>query len=96
MKNGFFTVDYESMACIVTALIAHHIFSPFSQKIYDLAFTFVTPLGAQNDDVVTHFKNHRLLKNGFYHRFFRVTALFSRKKKQTRPFFDQPIVFVNM
>ncbi|EHC28487.1 hypothetical protein LTSEADE_5976, partial [Salmonella enterica subsp. enterica serovar Adelaide str. A4-669] len=32
---------------------------PFSQKIDDqiddLSFTFVTPLGAQYDDVVTHF-----------------------------------------
>ncbi|KAF0667659.1 hypothetical protein L244_19855, partial [Salmonella enterica subsp. enterica serovar Worthington str. BCH-3194] len=51
----FFTVDYESMACVVTALVAYNIFSPFSQKIDDLSFTFVTPLGAQYDDVVTHF-----------------------------------------
>lgn len=45
MENGFFTVDYESMACVVTALVAYNIFSPFSQKIDDLTFTFVTPLG---------------------------------------------------
>ncbi len=44
MENGFFTVDYESMACVVTALVAYNIFSPFSQKIDDLNFTFVTPL----------------------------------------------------
>ena len=55
MENGFFTVDYESMACVVTSLVAYTIFSPFSQKIDDLTFTFVTPLGAQYDDVVTHF-----------------------------------------
>ena len=55
MENGFFTVDYESMACVVTALVAYNIFSPFSQKIDDLTFTFVTPLGAQYDDVVTNF-----------------------------------------
>jgi hypothetical protein len=43
------------MACVVTTLVAHNIFSPFSQEIDDLPFTFVTPLGAQYDDVVTHF-----------------------------------------
>ncbi len=56
------------MACVVTATVAYNIFSPFSQKIDDLSFTFVTPLGAQYD-VVTHFSKCRLLKNGFYHRF---------------------------
>ncbi|KAF1370604.1 hypothetical protein FHR25_000699 [Yokenella regensburgei] len=55
MEDGFFTVDYESVACVVSALVANYIFGPFSQKIYDLSFTFVTPLGAQYDDVVTHF-----------------------------------------
>ena len=96
MENGFFTVDYESMACVVTALVAYNIFSPFSQKIDDLTFTFVTPLGAQYDDVVTHFQNHRLLKNGFYHRFFRVTALFALKNDLDQSVFVQPIVFLNM
>jgi hypothetical protein len=97
MEDGFFTVDYESMACVVTALVAHNIFSPFSQKINNLPFTFVTPLGAQYDDVVTHFfQNHRLLKNGFYHRFFRYTALFDLKIRRLRLLFDQPIVFLNM
>jgi hypothetical protein len=43
------------MACVVTALVAYNIFSPFSQKINNLPFTFVTPLGAQYDNVVTHF-----------------------------------------
>ena len=69
MEDGFFTVDYESMACVVTTLIAYTKFSTLSQKIDDLPLPFVTPLGAQYDDVVTHFQNHRLLKNGFYHRF---------------------------
>ncbi|MNV30016.1 hypothetical protein D3C71_1212660 [compost metagenome] len=96
MEDGLFTVDYESMASVMTTLIAYNIFSTFSQKIDDLPFTFVTPLGAQYDNVVTHFKNHRLLKNGFYHRFFRVTALFGLNIRQIRPLFDQPIVFLNM
>lgn len=54
MENGFSPL-ITSMACVVTATVAYNIFSPFSQKIDDLTFTFVTPLGAQYDDVVTHF-----------------------------------------
>ena len=55
MENGFFTVDYESMACVVTALVAYNIFSPFSQEIDDLPFTFVTPLSADHDNILSHF-----------------------------------------
>ncbi len=52
MENGFSPL-ITSM--VVTTTVAHNIFSPFSQEIDDLPFTFVTPLGAQYDDVVTHF-----------------------------------------
>ncbi|CUW02441.1 Uncharacterised protein [Serratia grimesii] len=68
MKDGFFTVNNQSVASVMAPLVAHYILSPFGQQVYDLALTFVTPLSAQYDDVLTHFKNHRLLKNGFYHR----------------------------
>ncbi len=54
MENGFSPL-ITSMAGVVTTTVAHNIFSPFSQEIDDLPFTFVTPLGAQYDDVVTHF-----------------------------------------
>ncbi|MNR46711.1 hypothetical protein D3C85_1657150 [compost metagenome] len=84
------------MASVMASLVAHYVFSTLSQEVNYLTFTFVTPLGAQYDNVVTHFKNHRLLKNGFYHRFFRVTALFGLNIRQIRPLFDQPIVFLNM
>ena len=55
MKNGFLTVDNQSVASVMATLVAHNILSPFSQQVYNLAFTFVTPLGAQYDDVLTHF-----------------------------------------
>ena len=58
MKDGFSPLITSVMA----TLVAHNILSPFSQQVYNLAFTFVTPLGAQYDDVLTHFQNHRLLK----------------------------------
>jgi len=55
VEDGFFTVDDKCMACIVATLLTHNVFRAFSQKVYDLTFTFVTPLGAQYDDVLTHF-----------------------------------------
>ena len=42
------------------------------------------------------FQNHRLLKNGFYHRFFRYTALFACENPQISLLINQPIVFLNM
>ncbi|VXC26936.1 conserved hypothetical protein [Pantoea brenneri] len=55
MEDGFFTVDDKCVARIVAALITHNVIRAFSQKVYNLTFTFVTPLGAQYDDVLTHF-----------------------------------------
>ncbi len=83
------------MACVVTAPVAYNIFSPFSQKIDDLTFTFVTPLGAQYDDVVTHFQNHRLLKMDSTIA-FQSYSTFASKMTLISLFFAQPIVFLNM
>ncbi|BBV06966.1 hypothetical protein BML2537_04600 [Providencia stuartii] len=58
MENGFFTVYNKSMASIMAALIANYIFSTLCQQVDDLALSFVTPLGAQYDNVLTHFKIH--------------------------------------
>lgn len=84
------------MACVVTALVAYNIFSPFSQKIDDLTFTFVTPLGAQYDDVVTHFQNHRLLKMDSTIAFSELQHFLHSKMTSISLFFVQPIVFLNM
>ena len=97
MENGFFTVDYESMACVVTALVAYNIFSPFSQKIDDLTFTFVTPLGAQYDDVVTlFFKITVCLKMDSTIAFSELQHFLHSKMTSISLFFVQPIVFLNM
>ncbi|XNM55443.1 hypothetical protein ACLK1Z_24025 [Escherichia coli] len=54
MENGFFTVDYESMAGVATALVAYNILARSVRRSKVMTFTFVTPFGAQYDDVVTH------------------------------------------
>lgn len=97
MENGFFTVDYESMACVVTALVAYNIFSPFSQKIDDLTFTFVTPLGAQYDDVCyPFFKITVCLKMDSTIAFSELQHFLHSKMTSISLFFVQPIVFLNM
>lgn len=55
MEDGFFTVDDQRVARVMTTLIANHVFRTFGQQVNNLSFTFVTPLGAQYDDVLTHF-----------------------------------------
>ncbi|MBD3703228.1 hypothetical protein IE985_10910 [Klebsiella pneumoniae] len=79
----------------MTTLVAHNIFSPFSQEIDDLPFTFVTPLGAQYDDVVTHFQNHRLLKMDSTIA-FQSYSTFCIQNKANPTTFDQPIDFLSM
>jgi hypothetical protein len=39
----------DRMAGVVTALLARDDVEVFGEKINDLAFTFITPLGAYND-----------------------------------------------
>lgn len=65
MKNGFLTVDNQSMARVMATLIAHNIFSPFSQQVNDLALTFVTPLVPSTTTFLPISKITRLLKKGF-------------------------------
>lgn len=57
MESGgerFFSVDHKGVTSVMSALVANYILCIFSQKIYDFTFTFVTPLGAENDYVITH------------------------------------------
>ena len=42
---------HKCVACVVTALKAADDISPLAQPIYDFAFAFIAPLGADHDDV---------------------------------------------
>jgi archaellum component FlaD/FlaE len=39
---------YKGMACIVAALESYDEVGFFSEKVYDLAFSFIAPLGSDN------------------------------------------------
>jgi len=56
-QDGFLAVDPQRMAGIVAALEAHHALDGFGQPVDDLAFAFVTPLGADNHYVLAHCTN---------------------------------------
>src|SRR5471032_467278 len=54
LQCGFHAADDQRVACIVAALEAHHTLGVIGQPIDDLAFTFIAPLGADDNDVLCH------------------------------------------
>jgi hypothetical protein len=54
VQHGFPAADDQRMPGIVSALESHDGRRAVGQKIHDLAFAFVTPLRADDDDVLTH------------------------------------------
>jgi hypothetical protein len=51
VEYRFFTVDHQRMTGIVPALEADDRGGPVGQQIDDLAFSFITPLGADDNNV---------------------------------------------
>jgi len=60
MQRSFHAIDDQGVACVVTALKAHHAGGGFGQPIDQFAFAFVTPLGADHDDVTAFGGGHGL------------------------------------
>ena len=54
VQDGFFAIDDQGVASVVATLVAHYGGSMFGQQINDLAFALITPLGAQDYDILTH------------------------------------------
>ena len=50
VQDGFFTIDDDRMAGIVPALKTYDGVDAIGQHVDDLAFAFVTPLSADDDD----------------------------------------------
>ena len=57
------------MACVVSALKAHHALGAFGEPVDQFAFTFVTPLGANDDDVASfsHVHADLSISKSLYH-----------------------------
>src|SRR5690606_39666414 len=54
VQNGLFTVDHQGVASVVAPLITHDCSSLLGEQVDDLALALITPLGAQDDDILTH------------------------------------------
>jgi hypothetical protein len=53
MQGGFYAIDDQRMASVMTALKAHHALGTLSEPVDQFALAFVTPLGSDDDDVST-------------------------------------------
>ena len=51
MQRVLLAVYDDGVAGVGTACIAHHILCIFGKVIYNLAFSFITPLGTDNNDL---------------------------------------------
>ena len=49
LQGVLLAVDHHGMTRVVAALIAHDIGVLFRQQVDDFGFTFVAPLGSDND-----------------------------------------------
>ena len=54
MQHGLGAADDQGVAGVMSALETHNRRSLLGEEIDDLAFAFVTPLGADHDDVASH------------------------------------------
>ena len=53
-RTVFAAADDQRMAGVVAALEAHDALRALGQPVDDLAFAFIAPLGADDDDVLAH------------------------------------------
>ncbi|MBA7687816.1 hypothetical protein ES703_96289 [subsurface metagenome] len=51
MENDLFPVDDDGVAGVVPSLIAGYDLEGRSQEVYDLAFAFISPLGAEYEQI---------------------------------------------
>jgi len=64
VQDGFFAINHQSMTGIVAALVTHHGGGLFGQQVNDFALAFITPLGAQHDDISSHLYSLKVDCNG--------------------------------
>src|SRR3546814_12374283 len=53
-QNGFLAIDPQRMAGIVATLKTDHSVRRFSQPVDDLSLAFITPLGADYNNILAH------------------------------------------
>jgi hypothetical protein len=66
VQGGLDAIDDQCMAGVVPPLEAHHPLGTFGQPVDQLAFSFIAPLGAYDDDVASLGCIHRVISNGLH------------------------------
>src|SRR4029077_16916614 len=56
-QDGLLAADDQRVTGVVAALKACHGDGTLGQEVYDLAFAFITPLGADDDDELSHLRD---------------------------------------
>jgi hypothetical protein len=54
MQDRLLATDDQCVAGIVTTLESHHRGGTVGEEVDNLTFTLVTPLGADDDNILTH------------------------------------------
>ena len=68
MENGLFTVNNECVSRVMAPLKADNRCGLLSQQVNDFPLTLIAPLGAEYDDISTHYcfssgsSSHSLLR----------------------------------
>ncbi len=55
MKDMLLVIDDKRVTGVVSSLEAHHAVSLFGEQVNNLAFSFISPLGANNNDICHEF-----------------------------------------
>ena len=54
MQDRFLAADHQRVPGVVAALETHDRFRAIGEQVDDLSLALITPLGANDDDVLTH------------------------------------------
>lgn len=54
VQDGFLAIDHQGVASVVTTLVANYGSRLLGEQVDDLALALITPLGAQDYDILTH------------------------------------------
>ena len=67
-KYGFFAGHHQCVPGVVAALKAHHALGMIGEPVHNLALAFISPLRADDDDVLGHVVIQTIYQKLFCHR----------------------------
>src|SRR5690606_28341185 len=77
LKHSLVATDDQGVAGVVAALETHHATGALGEQVDDLALAFITPLGADHDDILGHGNSLGILEE--------VAGIYAPRKAAARP-----------